>query len=62
MFIQGLSYPSEIHSNVKYIETKNGILKEDPGQNYILSIIYEKSNDEIWKDREALDNIIKTFI
>ncbi|WP_353095719.1 hypothetical protein [Tissierella praeacuta] len=61
VFIQGLSYPSDIHSNIKYIETKNGILKEDPGQNYVLSIIYEKSNDEIWKDRDALDNIIKNL-
>lgn len=61
VLVKGVAYPSDIHSNTSYIETKNGILKEDPGQNYILSIVYEKSNDEIWKDKDALNNIIKNL-
>lgn len=61
VLVKGVAYPSDIHSSINYIETKNGILKEDPGQNYILSILYEKSNDEMWKDKEALNNIIKNL-
>ncbi len=61
VLVKGVAYPSDIHSTTNYIETKNGILKEDPGQNYILSIVYEKSNDEIWKDKDALNNIIKNL-
>ena len=61
VLVKGLSYPSDIHSNIKYIETGNGLLKEDPGQDYVLSIVYEKSNDEVWKDKDALDNLIKNL-
>lgn len=61
VLVKGVAYPSDIHSTTNYIETKNGILKESPGKNYILSIVYEKSNDEIWKDKDALNNIIKNL-
>lgn len=61
VLVKGIAYPSDIHSSTNYIETKNGILKENPGQNYILSIVYEKSNDEIWKDKDALNSIIKNL-
>ena len=61
VLVKGVAYTSDIHSTTNYIETKNGILKESPGKNYILSIVYEKSNDEIWKDKDALNNIIKNL-
>lgn len=59
--IKGLEYPGDINANIKYIETKTGIISEKPGQNYILSIIYEKSNDEIWKSKESLESMIKNL-
>lgn len=61
VFVEGLNYPCDIYSNIKYIETKNGIMKEDPGQDYVLSIVYEKTNDEIWKSKDALENMIKNL-
>ena len=61
VLVKGVAYPSDIHSTTNYIETKNGILKESPGKNYILSIVYEKTNDEIWKDKDASNNIIKNL-
>lgn len=59
--IVGLDYPVDIDANIKYVETKTGIIKEAPGDNYVLSIIYEKMNDDMWKSKEVLDNIIKNL-
>lgn len=61
VLVQGLSYPIDINSTIRYIETKNGLLKEDPGQDYVLSITYEKSSDDVWKDKDVLDNLIKNL-
>lgn len=60
--VSGLDYPSEISTNIKYIETANGILKENPGANYVLCIIYNKiNNDAMWKDKDAMDNMISNL-
>ena len=56
--ISGLNYPCEIKCSYQYIETFTGVLKEDPGTNYVLRLIYEKNVDAIWKDNDYLDTII----
>lgn len=55
------NYPCEISIQDKYIETVNGLLDIDPGENYILRIIYGKRNDEIWKDKKSQEIIIKNL-
>ncbi|MGY0372320.1 hypothetical protein [Clostridium sp. JNZ J1-5] len=59
--ISNINYPSEIITAGKYIETVNGLIEKDPGQNYILRISYGKNNDEIWKDKKSLESIIKNL-
>ncbi|MEW8994385.1 hypothetical protein [Clostridium sp.] len=56
-----LNYPGEIESSFKYIETSNGIIKENPGNNYILRLSYGKRNDEIWKDKDLLKSTIENM-
>lgn len=59
--ISNINYPSEIVTAGKYIETANGIIDKDPGENYILRISYVKHNDEIWKDKKSLESLIKNL-
>jgi hypothetical protein len=60
--VSGLDYPSEINTNVKFIETANGIIKENPGANYILCITYDKMNDDaMWKDKDTLDIMLSNL-
>jgi hypothetical protein len=59
--INGLEYHSDINVNIKYIETKNGVISVNPNQNYILSIIYDKTNDDMWKSKESLECMIKNL-
>lgn len=59
--ISNIKYPSEIVTAGKYIETVNGLIEKDPGENYILRISYGKNNDEIWKDKKSLESIIKNL-
>ncbi|SEW43269.1 hypothetical protein, partial [[Clostridium] fimetarium] len=60
--VSGLDYPSEITTNIKFIDTANGILKENPGANYILCITYDKMNDDaMWKNKDALDIMISNL-
>lgn len=56
--VKGIEYPCDIKASYKLIETKNGILKADPGEHYIVRIIYEKKDDIIWKDMDALKEMI----
>ncbi|GLC31126.1 hypothetical protein [Clostridium omnivorum] len=56
--ISYINYPSEIVTAGKYIETINGVIEKDPGKNYVLRISYVKSNDEVWKDKKALESLI----
>jgi hypothetical protein len=59
--IKGLEYTSDINAIIKYVETNTGIINENPSNNYVLSIIYDKSNDDIWKSKEVLDCMIKNL-
>lgn len=59
--ISNINYPSEVVAAGKYIETVNGLIGEEPGENYILRIIYGKNNDEIWKDKKSLEVLINNL-
>lgn len=59
--IANINYPSEIVATGKYIETVNGLITKDPGENYILRISYTKNNDEIWKEKKSLDSLIENL-
>jgi len=59
--IQGIDYPCDIDANIKYVKTIDGIIKEDPGTDYVICIVYDKTNDSIWKDKESLNCIIKNL-
>lgn len=59
--ISGLEYTCDIESNINYVETKNGILKNFPGESYVLQIVYEKTDDSIWKNIESMQEIIKNL-
>ena len=61
VIIDGIDYPCDVKSNIKYIETYTGIIKEVPGPNYVLSIVYDKSNDSMWKNKELLESLIKNL-
>ena len=59
--ISNINYPSEIVAAGKYIETVNGLITEDPGENYIVRISYAKNNDEIWKEKKSLKSLIENL-
>lgn len=59
--ISNVNYPSEIVPSGKYIETVNGLIEKEPGEDYILRISYGKNNDEIWKDKKSLESLIKNL-
>ena len=59
--IKGLEYPADMRPHYNYVETKDGVLKTDPGKYYIVRIIYDKKNDQIWKDRAALEEMIQNL-
>lgn len=59
--ISGMEYPCDIESRINYIETKNGILKTSPGEDYVLQIVYEKTDDSIWKNTESMHEVIKNL-
>ncbi|MDD3278651.1 MAG: hypothetical protein PHG16_07170 [Lachnospiraceae bacterium] len=58
---KGMEYPCDILAYINYAETKTGILKESPGENYVLKIIYEKEDDAIWKDLEKMELMIQNL-
>jgi hypothetical protein len=59
--IDGIDYPCDIDSNIKYVETINGIINKDPGLDYVACILYNKMNDTVWKDKDSLDCMIKNL-
>lgn len=59
--ISNINYPPEIVTTGKYIETVNGLIEKEPGENYILRISYIKNNDEIWKEKKLLESLIKNL-
>ena len=41
-------YPEEIQSGIEYIESKNGLIKNKRKDQYIISILNEKTTNNIW--------------
>ncbi|MBC9703751.1 MAG: hypothetical protein H9W81_01760, partial [Enterococcus sp.] len=60
-----VNYPEEIEANIEYIETKKGTVKGKKSEKYILSVVNEKGNDNIWVSKETrnkiLTNLSKSF-
>lgn len=59
--VKNLEYPRDIKSEINHIETKNGVLKEDPGGQYVLQLVYDKGDDTVWKSQEALEKVVKNL-
>ncbi len=59
--ISNINYPIEIVATSKYVETFNGLIKEDPGKDYVLRLSYLKNNDEVWKNKKLLEDTIKNM-
>lgn len=57
----GVEYPQEIEANIEYIETKRGIVKSKKNEKYILSVINEKGNDNIWVNKETRNKILSNL-
>jgi len=57
----GLNYPEDIQSNIIYRETRNGEISNKPIGAYILRIVYGKEDDNIWKNQQELDRVIKNL-
>ncbi|MCF3943073.1 hypothetical protein [Oceanobacillus alkalisoli] len=57
-------YPEEIQSGIEYIESKNGLIKNKQKDQYIISILNEKTTDNIWTNNsvkaQVVNNIKKT--
>lgn len=63
--VDDVEYPDEVETSIEFIETKRGLIKNKNSDKYILSVINEKGNDNIWVNKELrnkiLSNLSKTF-
>lgn len=54
-------YPEEIQTGIEYIESKNGLIKNKRKDQYILSILNEKTTNNIWTNNSIKDQVINNI-
>lgn len=54
-------YPEEIQSGIEYIESKNGLIKNKRKDQYIISILNEKTTNNIWTNNAIKDQVVNNI-
>ncbi|MEB5471160.1 hypothetical protein U8M33_22090, partial [Virgibacillus pantothenticus] len=54
-------YPEEIQSGIEYIESKNGLIKNKRKDQYIISILNEKTTNNIWTNNSIKDQVVNNI-
>src|SRR5690625_4962466 len=54
-------YPEEIQRGIDYIESKNGLIKNKRKDQYIISILNEKTTNNIWTNNSIKDQVVNNL-
>lgn len=59
--IKGIIYPEHFNTPISYIETSDGSLKESVKGAYILHIVNDKTNRDLWTSDKMMENLVKNL-
>lgn len=59
--VGSIEYPSDINSEVRYIETYDGVLENKPQGPYVLALLNGKKNEGLWKSQDAIARVLKNL-